>query len=94
MYIFGRDVLLKIEGYNYRNGEPTDFRYTVTIFGRHPYGSQFNIPANIVNDTPVNLKAIEEQKHPMHAIIMDMLKKNPNDRISSADVITRIANII
>ncbi len=33
MYIFGRDVLLKIEGYNYRNGEPTDFRYTVTIFG-------------------------------------------------------------
>ncbi|XP_046452824.1 serine/threonine-protein kinase/endoribonuclease ire-1-like [Daphnia pulex] len=61
--------------------------------GRHPYGSQFNIPANIVNNTPVNLKAIEEQKHPMHAIIMDMLKKNPNDRISAADVITRIANI-
>jgi serine/threonine-protein kinase/endoribonuclease IRE1 len=26
--------------------------------GRHPYGSQFNIPANIVNDTPVNLKGI------------------------------------
>ncbi len=24
--------------------------------GRHPYGSQFNIPANILNDTPVNLK--------------------------------------
>ncbi|XP_046638068.1 serine/threonine-protein kinase/endoribonuclease ire-1-like [Daphnia pulicaria] len=61
--------------------------------GRHPYGSQFNIPANIVNDTPVNLKAIEEQKHPMHAVIMDMLKNNPNKRISSADVITRIANI-
>jgi hypothetical protein len=26
--------------------------------GRHPYGSQFNIPANIVNDTPVNLKGM------------------------------------
>ena len=32
MYIFGRDVLLKIEGYNYRNGEPTDFRDPVTFF--------------------------------------------------------------
>ncbi len=32
MYISGRDVLLKIEGYNYRNGAPTDFRYLVTIF--------------------------------------------------------------
>jgi serine/threonine protein kinase len=29
--------------------------------GRHPYGSQFNIPANIVNDTPVNLKGIHVQ---------------------------------
>jgi hypothetical protein len=32
MYIFGRDVLLKIEGYNYRNGVPTDFRDPVTFF--------------------------------------------------------------
>jgi hypothetical protein len=26
--------------------------------GRHPYGWQFNIPANIVNDKPVNLKGM------------------------------------
>jgi hypothetical protein len=26
----------------------------------------------------------------LHAIIMDMLKDNPNERISSADVVTRI----
>ncbi len=28
----------------------------------------------------------------MHAIIMDMLKYNPNERISSADVVSRINN--
>jgi hypothetical protein len=30
----------------------------------------------------------------MHAIIMEMLKDNPDERISSADVVTRINNLI
>jgi serine/threonine protein kinase len=38
---------------------------------------------------------IAEIKDPlMHAIIMEMLKDNPNERISSADVVTRINNLI
>jgi hypothetical protein len=31
--------------------------------------------------------------HPMHAIIMEMLKDNPNERISSADVVSRLNNL-
>jgi hypothetical protein len=30
----------------------------------------------------------------MHAIIMEMLKDNPEERISSADVVSRINNLI
>jgi hypothetical protein len=30
----------------------------------------------------------------MHAIIMEMLKANPNERISSADVVSRINSLI
>jgi hypothetical protein len=30
----------------------------------------------------------------MHAIIMEMLKDNPDERISSADVVSRINNLI
>jgi hypothetical protein len=38
---------------------------------------------------------IAEIKDPsMHAIIMVMLKANPNERISSADVVSRINNLI
>jgi serine/threonine protein kinase len=34
------------------------------------------------------------QGHPMHAIIMRMLEKDPEMRISSADVVTEITNIV
>jgi hypothetical protein len=35
------------------------------------------------------------EQHPMHStIIVDMWKANPNERISSADVVTRINNLI
>jgi serine/threonine protein kinase len=44
-------------------------------------------------NSKLNFDMIAEikQQHPMlHAIIMEMLKANPNERISSADVVTRI----
>jgi serine/threonine protein kinase len=36
----------------------------------------------------------EKRDHPMHAIIMRMLEKDPEMRISSADVVTEITNIV
>ncbi|EFX68077.1 hypothetical protein DAPPUDRAFT_330390 [Daphnia pulex] len=56
--------------------------------GHHPFGSAINVPPNIFKNEPVNLPKIKE--HPMHAIIMEMLNDNPDERISSADVVLRI----
>ncbi|XP_046636092.1 uncharacterized protein LOC124314772 isoform X2 [Daphnia pulicaria] len=62
--------------------------------GDHPFGSPINIQLNILKNEPVNLPKMREQ-HPMHStIIVDMWKANPNERISSADVVTRINNLI
>ncbi|EFX65571.1 hypothetical protein DAPPUDRAFT_264519 [Daphnia pulex] len=60
--------------------------------GDHPFGSGYKILPNIVKNKPVNMPKIKDPS--MHAIIMEMLKANPNERISSADVVSRINSLI
>ncbi|EFX65568.1 hypothetical protein DAPPUDRAFT_229617 [Daphnia pulex] len=59
--------------------------------GRHPYPEE-NIMQHILDSKPNNLDA--RQGHPMHAIIMKMLEKDLEKRISSADVVTEITNLV
>ncbi|XP_046645970.1 serine/threonine-protein kinase/endoribonuclease IRE1-like isoform X2 [Daphnia pulicaria] len=60
--------------------------------GLHPFGSPLKIPSYILKDKPVNL--LKEENHQLiHKIIMEMLKHNPGDRISSSQVVEKIKTL-
>nr|CAH0111150.1 unnamed protein product [Daphnia galeata] len=63
--------------------------------GCHPFGSNFHtLPSNILKNDAVNLKKIILQPpQPIHDVIMEMLKSDPVERISSSDVVSRLTNI-
>ncbi|XP_046646147.1 serine/threonine-protein kinase/endoribonuclease ire-1-like isoform X2 [Daphnia pulicaria] len=56
--------------------------------GVHPFGSRFERVPNIIADNPsVHVSKIQG---PIHGLIMEMLKHNPEERISSSEVVEKI----